>query len=541
MLYAFALTNDKHMIKKSSPSIFNDVIGPIMRGPSSSHTAAAQRIGAIIRQLNKAVFTKVLVEFDRTSALATTYLGQGSALGLAGGLLGIEMTDPEIINYEKHLKNSNFSIEYIITNIENKNPNAYQISVQYQDREDIHVLAISTGGGMFEIIEMNGFEVSIKGDFFENLMFITDITKKGLSKLKQILKANLSEAIFEILKDKQGKVLLSIKSRDSLTNHLAEINGLDKYISRGLEVSPVMPVISGIDTILPFTTESQMLDMAEKENISLSDLAIRYESARSGLDATSVKKKMEEIVIIINDSIQQGLDGTYYEDRILGSQSGLIKEAEQKGLIKNTINNSIIAYTSAIMEVKSSMGLIVATPTAGSCGVVGGALFGSVANQKLDMESMVRAFLAAGITGVFIAEKYTFSAEEGGCQVETGSGAAMAAAGLVEMNGGTAKQAMAAASMALQNELGLVCDPVAVRVEVPCLGKNIMAATNALNSYIMAIAGYNPVMPFDEVIDAMKSVGEALPSSLCCTGLGGLAQTPTGKCLHKKFNPKPSK
>lgn len=541
MLYAFALTNDKHMIKKSSPSIFNDVIGPIMRGPSSSHTAAAQRIGAVIRQLNKPVFTKVLVEFDRTSALATTYLGQGSALGLAGGLLGIEMTDPEIINYEKHLKNSNFTIDYVITSIENKNPNAYQISVQYPDREDYRVLAISTGGGMFEIIEMNGFNVSIKGDFFENLMFITDITKEGLSKLKQILKANLSDAIFEILKDKQGKVLLSIKSRDSLTNHLAEIKGLDKYISRHIEVSPVMPVISSFDIILPFTTESQMLDMAEKENISLSELAIRYESARSGLDATSVKKKMEEIVIIIYDSIQQGLDGTYYEDRILGSQSKLIKEAEQKGLIKKTINNSIIAFTSAIMEVKSSMGLIVAIPTAGSCGVVGGALFGSVANQKLDVESMVRAFLAAGITGVFIAEKYTFSAEEGGCQVETGSGAAMAAAGLVEMNGGTAKQAMAAASMALQNELGLVCDPVAVRVEVPCLGKNIMAATNALNSYIMAIAGYNPMMPFNEVIDAMKSVGEALPSSLCCTGLGGLAQTPTGKCLHKKFNPKPSK
>lgn len=540
MIYAFALTNDKHMIKKSSPSIFNDVIGPIMRGPSSSHTAAAQRIGAVIRQLNKPVFTKVLVEFDRTSALATTYLGQGSALGLAGGLLGIEMTDPEIINYEKHLKNSNFTIDYVITSIENKNPNAYQISVQYPDREDFRVLAISTGGGMFEIIEMNGFEVSIKGDFFENLMFITDITKEGLSKLKQIFKANLSDAIFEIIKDKQGKVLLSIKSRDSLTNHLAEIKGLDKYISRHIEVSPVMPVISSFDTILPFTTESQMLDMAKKENISLSELAIRYESARSGLDATSVKKKMEEIVIIIYDSIQQGLDGTYYEDRILGSQSKLIKEAEQKGLIKKTINNSIIAYTSAIMEVKSSMGLIVAIPTAGSCGVVGGALFGSVANQKLDVESMLRAFLAAGITGVFIAEKYTFSAEEGGCQVETGSGAAMAAAGLVEMNGGTAKQAMAAASMALQNELGLVCDPVAVRVEVPCLGKNIMAATNALNSYIMAIAGYNPMMPFNEVIDAMKSVGETLPSSLCCTGLGGLAQTPTGKCLHKKFNPKPS-
>ncbi len=112
----------------------------------------------------------------------------------------------------------------------------------------------------------------------------------------------------------------------------------------------------------------------------------------------------------------------------------------------------------------------------------------------------------------------------------------MAAAGMVELNGGSAKQAMDAASMALQNQLGLICDPVAVRVEVPCLGKNILAATNAFNSYIMALAGYNALIPYNEVIDAMKSVGEALPSTLCCTGLGGLAQTTTGKCLYKKFN-----
>jgi len=524
------------MKTNSSPSIFNDVIGPVMRGPSSSHTAAAHRIGTFIRQLKEPVFTKVIVEFDRTGALATTYLGQGSAMGLAGGLLDIEMTDPEIINYEKHLKNSNFSIEYEINNIENKHPNAYQISIQYPDREDNHILAISTGGGMFEIIEVNGFKVSIKGDLFENLMFIPYITDEGLSELKRILGTNLSNAKFEILKCKAGKVLVNIKSGHSLRYHLSEIIGIDKYIAGNSEVSPVMPIISNFNTNLPFTTVDEMLKLGEKENISLSDLAIKYESVRSGLDPASILKKMEEIVIIIKNSIKEGLKGTYYEDRILVTQSKLILDAEQKGLIKKTINSSIIAYTSAIMEVKSSMGLIVAIPTAGSCGVVGGALFGSVADQDFDKENMVRAFLAAGITGVFIADKYTFSAEEGGCQVETGSGAAMAAAGLVEMNGGTAKQAIAAASMALQNELGLVCDPVAVRVEVPCLGKNIMAATNALNSSIMSIAGYDPVIPYDEVIDAMKSVGESLPSSLCCTGLGGLAQTPTGKCLYKKFN-----
>jgi len=187
------------------------------------------------------------------------------------------------------------------------------------------------------------------------------------------------------------------------------------------------------------------------------------------------------------------------------------------------------------MEVKSSMGIIVAAPTAGSCGVLGGALFGSLEDKEIDQERMARCFLASGIIGVFIAEKYTFSAEEGGCQVETGSGAAMAACGLVEMAGGTVRQAVAAASMALQNELGLICDPVAVRVEVPCLGKNIMAATNALNASIMAMSGYDPVIPFNEVIDAMKSVGESLPPSLCCTGLGGLAQTPTAKHLCKIY------
>ena len=456
------------MKTKSFPSIFNDVIGPVMRGPSSSHTAAAHSIGAFIRQLDTPNFTKVIVEFDRTGALATTYLGQGSAMGLAGGLLGLEMTNPEIINYEKHLKNSCFSIEYIITDLENKHPNAYQICIQYPHREDLHILAISTGGGMFEIIEINDCQVSIT------------------------------------------------------------------RISDGSTDKPSIP---SLDNKLPFTTEAEMLELAEKESLSLSELAIKYECALSGLDPDSVIKKMEEIALIIWASIQEGLQGTNYEDRILGTQSKLIIDAEKKGLIKKTINSSIIAYTSAIMESKSSMGLIVAAPTAGACGLVGGALFGSVAEQEFDKESMVRAFLAAGITGVFIAHKYTFSAEEGGCQVETGAGAAMAAAGLVEMDGGTAKQAMTAASLALQNMLGLICDPVAVRVEVPCLGKNIMGATNAYNAFIMAIAGYDAVIPYDEVIDAMKSVGELLPSSLCCTGLGGLAQTPTGKRLFKKFNP----
>lgn len=516
------------------PSIFNDVMGPVMRGPSSSHTAAAHRIASIIRQAVKPNFTKVIVKFDRTGSLATTYLGQGSAMGLAGGLLRLEMTDAEIINYEKHLENSHFTIEYIITDIENKHPNAYQISVQYPDREDLNILAISTGGGMFEIVEWDKFKVSIKGDFFESLLFFQN--EKEVSKIEQILKANFSD--FKVYKslDINGNLLVNIKSGSSLRKQIENILGLSEKTKSLLELFPVMPVPSVSEISLPFTTVDEMLELASNKDLSLSDLAILYESARTGLDPNSILKKMEEIVLIVKNSIDEGLKGTQYKDRILGTQATLIEKAEKKGLIKKTINSNIIAYTSAIMEVKSSMGLIVAAPTAGSCGVVGGALFGSLLEQEFNLKQMTRAFLAAGITGVFIAAKYTFSAEEGGCQVETGSGAAMAAAGLIELNVGTTKQAIDAASMALQNELGLVCDPVAVRVEIPCLGKNIMAASNAFNSSIMAIAGYDPVIPYNEVIDAMKAVGEALPSAFCCTGLGGLAQTPTGKSLYQKFN-----
>jgi L-serine dehydratase len=341
------------------PSIFNDVMGPVMRGDSSSHTAAAHRIASIIRQVGKPNFTKVIVKFDRTGSLATTYLGHGSAMGLAGGLLRLEMTDAEIINYEKHLENSHFTIEYIITDIENKHPNAYQISVQYPDREELNILAISTGEGMFEIVEWEKFKVSIKGDFFESLLFFQN--EKEASKIEQILNANFSD--FKVYKsmDTNGNLLVNIKSGSSLHKQIENILGLNKKTNQKLELIPVMPVPSVSEISLPFTTVDEMLELASNKDLCLSDLAILYESVRTGLDT--------------------------------------------------------------------------------------------------------KAFLAAGITSVFIAAKYTFSAEEGGCQVETGSGAAM-------------------------------------------------AASNALNSSIMALAGYDPVIPYNEVIDAMKAVGEALPSAV---------------------------
>jgi L-serine dehydratase len=150
-------------------------------------------------------------------------------------------------------------------------------------------------------------------------------------------------------------------------------------------------------------------------------------------------------------------------------------------------------------------------------------------------EDMARAMLASGLIGVFIATRWTFAAEVGGCQAEGGSAASMAAAALVTLAGGTLKQAIAAASMAFQSMLGLICDPIANRVEAPCLGKNVMAASNALSCANMALADFDPLIPLDEVIDAAQNVSAMMPREHRCTSLGGLATTPASLEIERKL------
>ena len=185
------------------------------------------------------------------------------------------------------------------------------------------------------------------------------------------------------------------------------------------------------------------------------------------------------------------------------------------------------------MEAKSAMEVIVAVPTAGSCGTFGGTIKAFCDNNGLTGEEKVMAYFAGGLVGVFFAMGPGFSAEEQGCQVETGAAGCMAAAALSDLSGGDFKQSLAAASIALQNAIGLVCDPVADRVEVPCLGKNVSAGMNALAASTMAVSGFDPVIPLDQVIRIVENVGRVLPSALCNSGKGGLAVTPKAKELKK--------
>jgi L-serine dehydratase len=246
--------------------------------------------------------------------------------------------------------------------------------------------------------------------------------------------------------------------------------------------------------------------------------------------------RMKEIIRVMEGSVRQGLAGTDFRDRILPAQTGLFQKGlEAGGLLDAGVLNRMILYVSAIMEVKSSMGVIVAAPTAGSCGALPGAVLAVGHTLDLDTETMAKAMLAAGLVGVFIAANSTFAAEECGCQAECGAGGGMAAAALVTLMGGSAETALGAASMAMQNTMGMVCDPVANRVEVPCLGRNVLAASNALASANLALAGFDPVIPLDEVVTTMDQVGKALPRQLRCTALGGLSVTETSKRIQDEL------
>jgi L-serine dehydratase len=512
------------------PSILNDVIGPVMRGPSSSHCAAALRIGRIARDLMKENIHEVLIEFDTNGALATTHKSQGSDMGLFGGLLGWNADDDRLTKSESALAEAGIKTEIKIHSMGAIHPSTYKLTLKNETYQH-QLIAISTGGGMIEIIELEAMPISMAGDYFETIIYISKDGKRVIDELLNNLSAD------EILFHKgMGLEIVEIKSQNFLNESLKAKILANKNVIDIKEIKPVLPVLSSANVNVPFITCQEMHEFNKDKNWPIWQLAQYYESKRGNFSEDEVFNKMKNVVEIIKKSISEGLEGTEYEDRILGYQSGqFIDMDKQNKLLDGGLLNTIVPYVTAMMEVKSSMGVIVAAPTAGACAALPGTCVAVAEVMDLSDDDMTKAMLAAGMIGVFIAAYSTFAAEVGGCQAEGGSASGMAAAALITIMSGTAEQATSAASMAIQNMLGLICDPVANRVEVPCLGKNVMAASNALSCANMSLSGFNAVIPLDEVIDTMNKVGQSLPSELCCTALGGLSITKTSKEIEKRL------
>eukprot|EP00035_Acanthoeca_spectabilis_P040273 m.68551 g.68551 ORF g.68551 m.68551 type:complete len:583 (+) comp9929_c0_seq1:49-1797(+) len=526
---------DTRDASRTPPSIFNDVLGPVMRGPSSSHGAAALRIGRICRDLMGGDVKKAIVEYDPNGSLVTTHAGHGSDMGLFGGFLGWDASDERLRDYAEEAKKAGVEMEVKYVSYGAEHPNTYKMTLFNEAGESREVTALSTGGGMIEVVKIDGCDVMMAGDFHETIASVG--SEAAASELEGWLEKQEDIPPIEgtvISTGSEGKTLLQVKTRTGLSD--ATIETMAKHADGIRRVAPVMPVLGSATINAPYLTAASMLEYNRDKNWPFWKLAAHYEAERGGITEEEVVEKMKDLVRIMRAAVETGRKGTEYADRILPCQTlSFEKEMNSGGLVPGDVINKIILYVSAIMEVKSSMGLIVAAPTAGAAGALPGAVLAVADELKKSDEEVAQAMLVAGYVGVLIAEHATFAAEVAGCMAECGSGAGMAAAAITTLGGGTVDQALGASSLALQTSFGMTCDPIANRVEAPCLGKNTMAATNALSCSNMALANFKHLVPLDQVLDAFYAVGISLPEEIRCTGRGGLSVTPAAVEIEKSL------
>lgn len=280
----------------------------------------------------------------------------------------------------------------------------------------------------------------------------------------------------------------------------------------------------------------ELIKICRSEGISLSEYAIRREMEDSDLSRDEVIKRMQKVLEAMKNSAKEARDKEVYS--VSGLIGGDAYKLQQylKGGKSLTGDTMVLAMAMALSssEVNASMGKIVACPTAGSCGILPAVLLAAGERLHKSDEELIQGLFAAAAIGLIIGRNATFAGAEGGCQAECGSAAAMASGAVVELMGGTPKMSLDAGAIVFKNILGLVCDPVAGLVEIPCAKRNSSGAVSALCTADLVMAGVESKIPFDDALQAMYKVGRELPASLRETAQGGVAITKAGLALKKK-------
>ncbi|MGG1313823.1 L-serine ammonia-lyase, iron-sulfur-dependent, subunit alpha [Cohnella laeviribosi] len=286
-----------------------------------------------------------------------------------------------------------------------------------------------------------------------------------------------------------------------------------------------------------FRSLQELADVCAEEGKPISAVMIEDQANESGLGEEEIRRRMSEYYAVMKEAVARGMrEDTTSASGLTGLDAQRVGRLVQRGeSVLGADSGKALSYALAVSEVNASMGRIVATPTAGSCGVIPGVFVSAQERFGWDDGRMVDGLFCAGAIGYVIANRSFVSGAEGGCQAEIGSAIAMAAGALTELRGGTPMQSVHAVGLALKNTLGLICDPVGGLVEIPCIVRNGFGAVTALAAADMALAGVRSVIPGDEVIQAMLEVGSAMPEAFRETAKGGLANTPTGRNIMKEL------
>lgn len=441
-------------------SIF-DIIGPIMVGPSSSHTAGMVRIGYLANQYCKIKPCKIALTLSH--GMRQTYRGHRSDCALVAGILGFAPDSSEIKNALSIAKSQDISVAVDFFDEDAMPPNTVLIQLTDKNGECRSIRAVSVGGGSVLLTKING------------------------------------EAV---------------------------------------ELDPVWECGATVSEEFSFDRFDKALAYCREHNLTLPQLAILYESRRSGFSENKIRGLMHKQIAVMKQSAAKGVTGE--NEMLYGLTPGndgkrLLDAAKAQNLSGSTILTAV-AKAVGIMEHNASMGCIVAAPTAGSAGIIPGSLLTLQEERAFDDETIVEALLVSGFAGTIMAHrKVSFSGSVGGCQGEVGVSSALAAAGLASLCTQDPETVFHAAAMCLKNLLGLVCDPIAGPIEVPCIKRNAVGVANAFVSADMALAGVKSYIPPDEVVDALIDVQKRMPVALKCTVTGGLACTQTAKCLRKQL------
>jgi L-serine dehydratase len=289
--------------------------------------------------------------------------------------------------------------------------------------------------------------------------------------------------------------------------------------------------------MLTYESIAELVSCSSEKNAAISRITLEDQAQQLEKDPDELYAQMEKSFDVMCEAVVQGQKKDQRSTSgLTGGEGFKMKQYAEKngGGLCGTFMTRAMSRALAVSGCNASMGKIVASPTAGSCGILPGCLVSLYEDRAADRKSVIMSLFTAGAFGMVIAHRACIAGAEGGCQAECGSAAGMAAAALVELQGGTAQQCADACATALNNQLGLVCDPVAGLVEIPCIKRNVSGIMIAFSAADMALAGITSEIPVDECIDAMSAIGRSMPESLRETALGGLAATPTGLKLKEQ-------
>ncbi|MBE3573995.1 MAG: L-serine ammonia-lyase, iron-sulfur-dependent, subunit alpha [Firmicutes bacterium] len=535
-----------------------EIIGPVMVGPSSSHTAGAVRLGNLARAILDDEPAHAIITLH--GSFAATGRGHGTDLALVAGLLGLTPADERIPESRELARQCGLDVTFRAADLSPAHPNTALFELTGRNGGAAVVWGRSLGAGKVEVFRIGDLDVQLSGEYATLVLFHEDrpgviaaVTSSLAAGAVNIARMRVTRAakggraitVLELDQPAPAATLMAIRAQPGIRKALAvpPLEG-EAPAGTGSTCSPpppaelpaakgVEPPGSGLRDPADFSSFRDLVQRASAYGLSLGKLAVREEARRQAVSPKTLQDAMAERLRVMQRAIQRGLsESPRSRSGLVGGDAARLQKSAQAGqLLGGPVLAAAMARALAVAEVNACMGVVVAAPTAGSCGVLPGVLSAVAEALKAPEERQVDALFAAAAVGEVVAAGATLSGAEGGCQAEIGSAAAMAAAAAVELAGGRAECAAHAAALALKGLMGLVCDPVCGLVEVPCVKRNASAAAVALACADMAMAGVRSAVPPDEVITAVAQVGRAMPESLRETGLSGLAATPTARRL----------